>query len=73
MLKSRRAKIGNYIYNAGRLSSPKSHITWAGKQLAEKEGVTEHLKAENAMLWVQKMNNIQNRAREIVKDELIYS
>ena len=43
------------------------------KQLAEKEGVTEHLKAENAMLWVQKMNNIQNRAREIVNNELIYS
>ena len=42
-------------------------------QLAEKEGVTEHLKAENAMPWVQKMNNIQNRAREKVKDELIYS
>lgn len=43
------------------------------KQLAEKEGVTEHLKAENAMMWVQKMNNIQNRAREKVNDELIYS
>lgn len=42
------------------------------KQLAEKEGVTEQLKAENPILWVQQMNNIQNRAREIVNAELIY-
>lgn len=73
MLKLRRAKIGNYIYNAGWLSSPKSHITWAGKQLAEKEGVTEQLKAEKPMMWIQRMNNIQSRAREIVNNELIYS
>ncbi|MEE1056115.1 MAG: TnpV protein [Acutalibacteraceae bacterium] len=43
------------------------------KQLAEKEGIPEQLKAENSILWVQKMNNIQNRAREIVNNELIYS
>ena len=42
-------------------------------QLAEKENVTEKLKAENQMLWVQKMNNIRNRAREIVDKELIYT
>lgn len=42
------------------------------KQLAEKEGVTEQLKAENPILWVQQMKNIQNRAREIVNAELIY-
>lgn len=42
------------------------------KQLAEKEGVTETLKAENQMLWVQKMNNLQNAAMEIVSNELIY-
>ena len=40
-------------------------------ELAEKEGVTEKLKAENQMLWVQKMNNIRNRATEIVNAELI--
>ena len=39
---------------------------------AEKEGVTEVLKAENQMLWVQKMNNLRNAATEIVSDELIY-
>lgn len=42
------------------------------KQLAEKEGITEQLKADNQMLWVQKMNNIRNRAQEIVNTELIY-
>ena len=43
------------------------------KQLAEKEGITEQLKAENQMLWVARMNNIRNRATEIVNAELIYS
>lgn len=42
------------------------------KQLSEKEGVTEALKAENQMLWVQKMNNIRSVAMEIVSSELIY-
>ena len=42
-------------------------------QLAEKEGVTEQLKADNQMLWVRKMNNIRNRATEIVNAELIYT
>ena len=36
------------------------------KQLAEKENVTENLKAKDQMLWVQRMNNIRNRALEIV-------
>ena len=40
-------------------------------QLAKQEGVTEQLKAENQMLWVQKMNNIRNRAMEIVNTELV--
>ena len=43
------------------------------KQLAEKEGVTEVLKVENQMLWVQKMNNIHNAAMEIVSSDLIYA
>lgn len=43
------------------------------RQLAECEGVTEHLKAENQMLWVKKMNSIRNRAEEIVNQEVIYS
>lgn len=43
------------------------------KQLAEQENVTEKLKAENQMLWVQKMNNIHNRATEVVISDLIYA
>ena len=42
------------------------------KQLAEKEGVTEALKAENQMLWVQRINNIRSAAMEIVANDLIY-
>lgn len=43
------------------------------KDLAEKENVTEELKASNQMLWVQKMNNIRNRATEVVNADLIYA
>lgn len=42
------------------------------KSLAKKENVTEELKSENAMLWLQKMNNIRNRAMEVVNGEVIY-
>ena len=42
-------------------------------QLAEKEGVTEQLKAENQMLWVKRMNNIRNRVTDIVNADLIYT
>ena len=41
-------------------------------QMAEREGVTEQLKAENPMKWVGLMNNIRSRATEIVNDHLIY-
>ena len=43
------------------------------KEMAEKENVTEQLKAENQMLWVQMMNSIRNRAEEVVNNELIYT
>ena len=36
------------------------------KELSEKEGITEQLKADNMILWVRKMNNIRNQVREIV-------
>lgn len=41
-------------------------------ELSEKEGITEKLKSENPMLWVQRTNNIRNRVMEIVNSELIY-
>ena len=42
------------------------------KQFAEKENITEELKATNQMEWVCRMNNIKNRAEEIIFNELIY-
>lgn len=43
------------------------------EQMAESEGVTEKLKADNQMEWVARVNNIRSRAMEIVKSDLIYS
>ena len=43
------------------------------KQMAEREDITEQLKAENQMEWVRQMNNLRNRANEIVLHELIYN
>ena len=43
------------------------------KQLVSREGVTEQLKAQDQMLWVQRMNNIRNRAMEVVNNDLIYA
>lgn len=43
------------------------------KQMAEHEGVTEKLKAGNQMEWVGRMNNIRNRAAEIVNTDIIYA
>ncbi|MBO5333286.1 MAG: TnpV protein [Clostridia bacterium] len=42
------------------------------EQMKKAKGVTEQLKAENQMMWVNKLNNIQSQAREIVCNELIY-
>ncbi len=42
------------------------------EQMAEREGVTEQLKAQEQMLWVRRMNNIRNAAEEIVLKEIVY-
>lgn len=39
------------------------------KQTAKNEGVTKHLKVENQLLWIQRMTNIRNRAKEIIREE----
>ena len=51
----------------------KEQLLLLTKQMAENEGVTEQLKARDQMLWVQRMNNIRDRAMEIVNHELIYA
>lgn len=43
------------------------------EQMKQAEGITEQLKAENAMEWVQKMNNIRHRAEEIIYSKIIYA
>ena len=69
------------LLTSGKLNLYLADIEQQGQQLflrlvndlAEKENVTEELKATDMMLWVQKMNNIRNRATEIVNAELIYT
>ena len=63
-------KLNDYLANLN--EQAEAMFSRLVKQLSEKEGVTEALKAGNQMLWVQRMNNIRNAAAEIVSSELIY-
>lgn len=63
-------KLNSYLAGIDRQAEEK--FSQLVKQMAEVEGVTEQLKADNQMEWVGRMNNIRNRAMEIVKAELIY-
>ena len=64
------SKLDNYLADVEERA--KNLFEQTVKSLAEKEQVTEKLKAMNMMLWVQKMNNIRNRATEIVNEQVIY-
>ena len=64
-------KLNDYLADINKQAE--EMFSWLVKQLAEKEGVTETLKAENLMLWVQKMNSIRNTAMEVVSNDLIYA
>lgn len=66
-----KGKLNSYLHKID--ISAKEQYDLLVKQLAENQGVNEQLKAENQMLWVQKMNNIANQAREIIYDEIIYN
>ena len=61
-----------YPYLADIEEQGQTMFTQLVKSLVEKENVTEKLKADNPMLWVQKMNNIRNRAMDIVNSEVIF-
>lgn len=63
-------KLNSYLHNID--VRAKERYDFLIKQLAEKQGITEQLKAENQMLWVQKMNSIANQSREIIYNEIIY-
>lgn len=80
-LKTHRKAVYTQLLTSGRLHAyladideqARERLDLLVKQMAEKEGVTEQLKAENQMEWVGKMNNIRAYAEEIVLKELIYN
>ena len=63
-------KLNSYLANIDRQAE--EMFLRLVKQMAEAEGVTETLKAADPMEWVGRMNNIRNKAMEIVNGELIY-
>ena len=69
-LKQHRKVLYSELLISGKLND---YLADLNEQAEEKEGVTEVLKAENQMLWVQKMNNIHNAAMEVVSNDLIYA
>lgn len=80
-LKQHRKVLYTNLFTSGKLNSYLADIDAQAEdmflrlveQMAEREGVTEQLKAENQMEWVGRMNNIQSRAAEIVNANLIYN
>lgn len=65
-----RGKLNNYLADINRQAE--EMFFRLVKQMAEREGVTEQLKADNQMEWVGRMNNIRSRATEIVNHDIIY-
>lgn len=63
-------KLNNYLTNIDRQAE--EMFERLVKQMTVAEGITEQLKAADQMAWVGKMNNIQNRATEIVNGEIIF-
>ena len=64
-------KLNSHLVEVDNRSSEMLYLLM--KQLAEKEGITEQLKAQDQMAWVGAMNNIRNRAEEIVNAEVIFA
>lgn len=61
-----------YSYLADIDTQARNKLNLLVTRLAEKEGINEQLKSQNQMAWVGAMNNIRNRAEEIILQELIY-
>jgi hypothetical protein len=80
-IKTERKALYTELLTSGRLNTyladineqATEQILLLTQQMAEREGVTEQLKAQDQMRWVQRMNNIRDRAMEIVNHDLIYS
>ena len=62
-----------WIYLADLNEQAQDRLDRIIQQMKKAEGVTESLKAADPMAWVQRMNNIRNRAEEIIREELIYN
>ena len=63
-------KLGSYLAKLDKQSE--EQLALIIRQMQEAEGVTEALKVANQLEWVRRMNNIRNRAEEIIKSELIF-
>ena len=63
-------KLDEHLYNID--TECQKQFEFLMKQFAEKENITEELKANNQMEWVQKMNNIKNSIEEIIFNQFIY-
>ena len=80
-LKTKREPIYTALLLSGELDSHLSEVDTRAetmffqlvKRLAEREGITEQLKAEDQMEWVRQMNSVRKRAEEVICDELIYA
>lgn len=66
-----RGRLNAYLADINELAAERMLLLT--EQMAEREGVTEQLKEQDQMLWVQQMNNIRDRAMEIVNHDLIYA
>lgn len=64
-------KLRNHLLEIDKTANERFNLLM--KQLAEKENITEELKANNQIEWVRRMNNIKNRVEEIIFSELIYA
>ena len=80
-LKTKREPIYTALLLSGELDSHLSEVDTRAeamffqlvKRLAEREGITEQLKAEDQMEWVRQMNSVRNRAEEVIYNKLIYA
>ena len=64
-------KLNEHLYEIDQTAI--TRMEFLSAQMAELENVTEQLKSDNQLLWIQKMTNIRNRVQEIINNELIYN
>ena len=65
------SKLNNYLADIDQQAE--AMFSWLGEQMSKQEDITEQLKAECQMEWVQRMNNIRERSFEVVNQEIIFA